>query len=602
MTAPIGEAALIWTAEGAPRSQRFDDIYFSAADGLAESRLVFLQGCGLPEAWRSRAHFTVGELGFGTGLNILALLDAWCRSRAVGRRLSIFSIEAFPLAVDQAARALGAWPELADLAADLLSQWPRRAPGFHRLTFPELNATLDLAVGEAAWGLNQWSGLADAWFLDGFSPAKNPQMWRPEVLNALAARSAPDARLGTFTVAGAVRRDLEAAGFEVCKRPGHGRKRERLEGRRMAPSSAEQPRPRAAVIGAGIAGAAVARSLVALGADVTVIEAEGPSARASGNPAALVGPALDAGGGARAAFYAQALARACDLYGALGAAAVISRGHLQLAHAERDARRFAAVAASGVFDPERLQSVSAEQAAARAGQPLDEDALLFADSLVIRPRVVIDAWLASAALVKGVVARLERADGAWRVLDAEGLLLAEADAVCIAAGMQAGALGRGLNLLPVRGQASWTDSASLDSAMAWGGYAAPFDGGLLFGATHDRGSDNRALSALDHRRNLESLAQVLPAMAAAIDPSKLLGRAEVRAATPDRMPLAGRLEPDGLYILGGLGSRGFATAPLLGEHIAAQICATPSPLPADVRKIIDPLRPSAAAEGLKDKG
>ena len=216
---------------GRPRSLRFDDIYFSAADGLAESRAVFLQGCGLPNAWRDHPNFTVAELGFGTGLNILALLDLWRRARGPGQRLSIFSVEAFPLDAADAARALAAWPELADLAARLLEQWPRRAPGFHRLTFPELDATLDVAIGEAGWALEQWSGAAHAWFLDGFSPAKNPLMWRAEVLTAVAARSAPGARLGTFTVAGDVRRGLQATGFDVAKASGHGRKRERLEGR-----------------------------------------------------------------------------------------------------------------------------------------------------------------------------------------------------------------------------------------------------------------------------------------------------------------------------------------------------------------------------------
>ncbi|HVY35626.1 MAG TPA: FAD-dependent 5-carboxymethylaminomethyl-2-thiouridine(34) oxidoreductase MnmC [Caulobacteraceae bacterium] len=593
MTAQVDGAALSWTAEGSPRSQRFDDIYFSAADGLAEARAVFLHGCGLPEAWRGRTRYVVGELGFGTGLNILALLQAWRAARTAGQRLAIFSVEAFPLTVQEAARALNAWPELADLAAELLGQWPRRAPGFHRLSFPALDATLDLAIGEAGWALDQWSGCADAWFLDGFSPAKNPQMWRPEVLSALAARSAPDARLGTFTVAGDVRRGLQAAGFEVSKHPGHGQKRERLQGRRAGSSSSASDAPKVAIIGAGIAGAALARALGALGACPLVIEAEGVGARASGNPAALVAPALDAGGGPRAAFYAQALARACDLYGALGDAAVGGRGHLQLAHTERDPRRFAAVTASGAFDPDRLHSLGAEQAAAMSGQPLNEDALLFADSLVIRPQAVLQAWLTAAETQRATAAQLEHIDGAWRIWDGEHRLIAEADAVCIAAGIGGRSLDAGLGLLPIRGQASWAADVPLNTAMAWGGYAAPFDGGLVFGATHDRDREDRDLSALDHRRNLASLAEVLPAMAAGIDPDCLQGRAEIRAATPDRMPLAGALGPDGLYVLGGLGSRGFTTAPVLGEHIAAQICGAPSPLPADVCALLNPGRISA---------
>jgi tRNA 5-methylaminomethyl-2-thiouridine biosynthesis bifunctional protein len=210
--------------------------------------------------------------------------------------------------------------------------------------------------------------------------------------------------------------------------------------------------------------------------------------------------------------------------------------------------------------------------------------------LVIRPQIVIDAWLGSSAILKAHVEGLERRDGTWRMLGAHGRILAEADAVCIAGGIQARALRPDLPLLPVRGQASWVQGADLKTAMSWGGYAAPFDGGLLFGATHDRGDEGLEVRERDHRRNLASLAEVAPTVAADIDASRVQGRAGVRAATPDRMPLAGPLSENGLYVLGGLGSRGFTTAPLMGEHIAAAICAAPSPLPADQQRLVDPSR------------
>ena len=224
---------LDWSEPGAPRSRRFGDVYYSLEDGLAESRAVFLAGCGLPDAWAGRARFTVGELGFGTGLNIAALLHLWRESGASGR-LHIFSIEGFPVARGDAARALSAWPEIADAARALLDRWPPATPGFHRIDLTDWNATFDLAVGDGAWALDQWSGAADAWFLDGFSPALNPDMWSDAVLDGVAARSAPGARLGTFTVAGAVRRGLAERGFQVNKRPGHGRTRERGEADRGA--------------------------------------------------------------------------------------------------------------------------------------------------------------------------------------------------------------------------------------------------------------------------------------------------------------------------------------------------------------------------------
>ena len=241
------------------RSRAFGDVYFSTSDGLAESRAVFLAGCGLPEAWAGRERFVVGELGFGSGLNILALLDLWRRARPAGGQLHIFSVEAFPMPAEDARAGAGG------VAGD---RRPRRATywragragrrGFHRVDFPALGARLDLAVMDVAEALEGWSGRADAWFLDGFSPALNPGMWTPQVFEAVARRSAPGARAATFTVAGAVRRGLADAGFEVAKAAGFGRKRERLEARLPAgPGPAEVTGPRVAIVGAGIAGAAL---------------------------------------------------------------------------------------------------------------------------------------------------------------------------------------------------------------------------------------------------------------------------------------------------------------------------------------------------------
>ena len=587
---PLDPAGLDWTPEGAPRSQRFGDIYFSREGGLDETRAVFLKGCGLPEAWSRRTHFTIGELGFGTGLNILALLQLWQAHRQPGQTLSVFSVEAYPLSRDEAARALSAWPELAALSQTLQDAWPRLAPGFHRVAWPDLGVTLDLAIGEALWALDQWSGAADAWFLDGFSPAQNPQMWREEVLTAVAARSRPGASIATFTVAGAVRRGLQAAGFTVDKRPGHGAKRERLEARRPGELPPDKPRPSVAVIGAGIAGAALARALVAAGLEPCVVEAQAAGAGASGNPAALVTPALDAGGGARARLYAQAFARAVDLYHAAGPGIVATEGVLQLENAERDAQRFDAVLASDVFAPGALQRLGPAETAAALGYPATTGALRFTEGLVIHPPPLLDLWLSAAQRVSGRAAALQKRGSGWAVMDADGQTLAEADVICVTAGaMSDSLLTEPLPLTPVRGQASWARGLSLPVAAAWGGYAAPFGGSVLFGATHDRGRTDTDLDSADHERNLATLAEALPALADAARRLPLEGRASIRGATSDRMPAAGAVA-EGLYVLCGLGSRGFTTAPLLAEHIAAIIAATPSPLPLSLHAAIDPAR------------
>src|SRR5690606_6412923 len=228
-------------------------------------------------------------------------------------------------------------------------------------------ASLDLAVMDVQPALAGWSGDADAWFLDGFSPALNPAMWCDEVLALVGARSAPGAALATFTVAGAVRRGLPPAGFEVSKRPGFGRKRERLEARR-AGAVQEAPPPSVAVIGAGIAGASAARALRALGLEPLVFEADTPGAGASGNPAALVTPRLDAGLGPPAALFAQAFARAIQLYEQVPGS-VIARGVLQLAQGPRDEARFRKIAASDLFEPGALALLEAATAGARLAEP-----------------------------------------------------------------------------------------------------------------------------------------------------------------------------------------------------------------------------------------
>ncbi|MBX9459919.1 MAG: tRNA (5-methylaminomethyl-2-thiouridine)(34)-methyltransferase MnmD [Brevundimonas sp.] len=567
---------LLWTEDGAPRSGRFDDIYFSREDGLAESRAVFLGGCGLPEAWRGRGRFTVAELGFGTGLNIAALLDLWQREGPPAGRLHIFSVEGFPLGRDDAARALEGWPELADAARALLDAWPAPTPGFHRLDLPAFNATLDLAVGEAAEALSQWSGRADAWFLDGFSPATNPGMWSDAVLDAVAARSAPGARVATFTVAGAVRRGLSERGFVVEKRPGHGRKRERLEARAPgAPGPAAEPV--IAVIGAGIAGAALARAFAALGLTCTVVEETAPGAGGSGFPSSLVTPRLDAGDRGIAVLHAQALGRARALYAAVSGA-VLAEGVLQLEQAPRDAGRFAKVAAQDLWPEGAMTPLDAAACSARLGEPVETGGLFMRDALALNPAAVLEAWLGAANRIAARVARIEPGATGWRLTDAEGAVLLEADVVVIAAGWGAAALRPDLPLAPVRGQADWIEGVASPPA-AWGGYAAPTRDGLLFGATHERGETTADTTAAASAGNLRTLEARLPRLAgrvAAAGPVR--SRAAIRATTPDRLPLAGELAP-GLFALTGLGSRGFCVAPLLAEHVAALAAGAPSPLP-----------------------
>lgn len=210
-----------WREGGVPVSSRFGDPYFSLADGLAETRHVFLAGNRLPERFRDGFH--VAELGFGTGLNLLATALA-----ASGRpgRLRYTSFEAYPMPAADMARALAAFPEAAGIAAPLLAAW---AAGARR--FPLGPLDVEVIEGDARATLPPWAGRADAWYLDGFAPARNPELWAPELMAAVAAHTAPGGTFATYTAAGFVRRALAVAGFAVERRPGHGSKRHMTAGR-----------------------------------------------------------------------------------------------------------------------------------------------------------------------------------------------------------------------------------------------------------------------------------------------------------------------------------------------------------------------------------
>jgi tRNA 5-methylaminomethyl-2-thiouridine biosynthesis bifunctional protein len=594
------EAAVVWEDGGPPRSRLHGDIYFSREDGLAESRAVFLAGCDLPAAWTGRRGFTVAELGFGTGLNIAALLDMWDGTRPPGARLSIFTIEANPLTAAEARRALGAWPELDRIATLMTSRWAGMARGFHRIDLPEFAATIDVAVMEAADALRAWNGAADAWFLDGFAPALNPDIWRGEVIDLLARRSAPGARAATYTVASAVRRELAAAGFTVERRPGHGRKRERLEAH--LPGGATDPAPpRVAIIGAGVAGAALARAFRALGLAARVFDDDASDAKASGAPAALMAPRLDAGLGPGAALFAQAARRAIQLYGEIPEA-VIARGALQLPVGPKDPGRFAAIAASDLFEPGAMTEVDAAETGRRLGQAGDEPrsaGLDMAGAMVVRPAAILQAWLGETTRTR--IAALEPSDGAWRLRGEDGELVAEAEVICVAAAMGSAALAPGLSLTPVRGQSSFAARFAWNQATAFGAYAIPTrdlaGDGVLFGATHDRGETTSEIRPADRDRNLLAVAAVLPSLAARLSRTPLADWSAIRATTTDYLPLAGPAPGcgPGLLVLTGLGSRGFCLAPLLAEHLAAVVMGHPSPLPSPLAELVDPARFAARA-------
>lgn len=590
---------LQWTEEGAPRSRTVDDVYFSRAGGLEETRAVFHAGCGLPEAWASRRRFTIAELGFGAGLNALATWAAWAPARPPGGVLHYVSIEAAPFAREDAARALAPFAEIAPFAARLLARWPVRAWGPQRLWFPEDGFALTLIHADVADALVGFEGVVDAWFLDGFAPSRNPAMWTQALMARIAQLSAPGARLATYSVAGGVRRALTAAGFAVEKKPGFAGKRERLEAVFSGPGAHAAAAPASvAIVGAGIAGACLAQALQRRGVPVTVLEAgPAPGSAASGNPAALVSPRLDRGPTGVARLHLAGYLACLDLWRTLGA---FERTGLR--RTARDAGERAA-----------LTDLLADSPLPPGHMAADGCDALFPEAGLVQPARALAALLDGVAVRCGAdVSAISREDGPWRLRDAAGDLIVEAEAVILASGVHLAAFAQSgwAPIQPSRGQLEWGPGASPDTALEAGAYAAPFAGGVVFGATFDAMESAGPVAEDDasRARNLAALAALAPGVAAALDPARLQSRAAVRATTPDRAPLAGPA-PDaaafdtdaaavhaGLWLLGGFGSRGFTLAPLLAEDLAARICGEPGVLDAEMRAAVDPARFLARAQ------
>ena len=554
-----------------PFARGHDDVYFSG-EGLDEKRAVFLDGCGLPEAWAGREHFVVGELGFGTGLNLLALWQLWRAHRpSATARLDVISFEGLLMPREAAARVHAGWPELAALSAQLRDKWPERARGVQRMALGD-GVTLTLCVDEIGLAVAAARAQCDAWFLDGFAPAKNPEMWSAEVLGHVARMSAPGARAATYTVAGGVRRGLEAAGFEVAKMPGHGRKKERLEARLVLARGARVVAPKTvAIIGGGIAGACAARAFVRRGCAVTVYEqGDALGAGASGNPIALVMPRLDAADGPAARALLEAWLYARRFYGELGEDAVQALDAVHLSRGEREIARFAKLMADPPLDETLLQAEGA--------------GLRHVGAMAVKPEAALPQLMAGAEL------RFGRRVGS--VADVE------ADLVVVCAGMGVADIA-GADAPPVEGRLGQMDWVRGDGAraVADGGYAVEAFGQIVFGATFEAANGEPRVSDEATAHNLDVLTRLRPDVLANVTDA----RASIRATTQDRLPFAGALDkekaPDGTpapsgrhRLIGGLGSRGFLWAPLLAEMVASEAFGEPLPVEGCVAECLDPGR------------
>ena len=570
-----------------PVSLDFDDVYFSVENGLEETRQVYLGACGLPDAWAGRARFTIGELGFGCGLNFLAAWQMWeTRRPSETARLHFVSVEGFPFDHAQLTEALSGWPELSKYADALIEKWPGRVRGIHRLEFAN-GVTLTLCCDPVSEALSQLSLSADAWFLDGFTPAKNPDMWTQDVMQSVFDLSAPGAIVGTFTSAGDVRRGLATAGFEVELLEGYGRKRHRLQARKPGHAPDDKTDIRPVIIGAGIAGASLARSFLLRGITPVIIDADDDSG-ASGNPAAVVKPRLDLQDRPESRFFLAAYLYARAAY---DGPHVISTGIAQLAKDEKSGKRFAKLIAQTVLPSAQISDLDIEARTGHKELSAPHGGLWFGRALTIDPPAMRADWMAGAQSVTGIAAKIERADNDMHVKNEAGQTLASGSHIYICAGANIETLldGQDLELDKSpgyqRGQVTLcTRPQSLPAPVNYGGYAIPVEEDLLLGATHERSHRyvSSALQDADDAANIEAFKAIGGA------PGKIKkSRASVRVTTPDSIPRAGRVAP-GISVFTGLGGRGFVHAPLIGETLVSIICDDPLPVAPRILALLDP--------------
>jgi tRNA 5-methylaminomethyl-2-thiouridine biosynthesis bifunctional protein len=621
---PLVPAQLAFNDAGTPWSPIYADIYHSADGGLAQARHVFLGGNDLPRRWGGRECFTIFETGFGLGLNFLATWQAWRADPQRSTRLHFVSVEQHPFTRADLTRAHQAWPELAAQAAQLQAAWPPLTAGAHRLSLDDDQVTLSLYFGDATRLVRKLRVGADAIYLDGFAPAKNPAMWDANLLKAVSRLCAPGASLATWSVASDIRDALRAQRWTLEKRPGFGHKREMLCGQLHGSHQAKDSARRAVVVGAGLAGASIAERLATRDWQVTVLERHaGPAMETSGNPAGLLHPMLSIDDNIAARISRASYLYALALLQRLDAAGPGLRwkpcGVLQLARdAEQEAAQRRACAALD-FPGDYVQFIDREAAVWLAGHPLAAGGWYYPGGAWISPPSLCQALLARhqgrIELRYGTaLASLERNGDDWRLLADNGQLLAQAEVVVLANALDAQRLlpRAAVPLAALRGQLSFLPAGTLPflrHAVCGNGYVTPDDPGFhCIGATYDFDDDDPLPHRRGHQVNVDRLAQLLPGFdGKSIDPGRLDGRAGFRAMTPDRLPLIGAvpqvplalrrearlrevLRMPGLYALLGLGSRGLLWAPLAAELLAAQLNNEPPPLEGDLLDALDPAR------------
>ncbi|WDE98644.1 bifunctional tRNA (5-methylaminomethyl-2-thiouridine)(34)-methyltransferase MnmD/FAD-dependent 5-carboxymethylaminomethyl-2-thiouridine(34) oxidoreductase MnmC [Lentisphaera profundi] len=616
-----------FTEGGTLYSEKFADTYFMDECGLEESRSIFLEGNNFSERLETAEELIVGETGFGTGLNFLAAWDAW-RQSSKTCRLIFFSCELYPLEKSLHKKALEPYGELAELAKKLLERLPKTKQGFHLIDFEEGQVQLLLMFGDVKETFKECSLKADAWFLDGFAPSGNPEMWNEDVFRLLANHSKEGTTLATFTAAGFVRRGLADAGFEMKKVPGFRGKRHRLDGkfepgtRRFAKlelpwysHQKQTPKHKPVIIGAGIAGTSIAREFKRKNIESIIIDTAGEVATAaSGNRRGMIMPLFTMHGNHQemltvcGAEYSLQTLKDLDITVDTGALELDKDGENTELYKNAEARH------GSEYISVDKQSTYAQQA------------LRMQQSAVIDPLAICQRFFdeSGAELIKAEVIKIESKQDLWMIHLSDNSIL-ETDTLIIAAGTSTANLVESiygesiLNLSSLRGQLAYIKGKDLagfpDLPNMYGDKYLLKDGNdFLLGATFQEDDEDTSLRESDFAELAESLKKLLPDFEG--EPEFCGGRTAFRCKSKDYLPVVGPM-PDlayfqetyggnkrthaasrlaeakympGLFVASGFGSRGFTTAPLCARMLVEEICHGRTFFPADFRRHLHPAK------------
>ena len=645
----IQHAKIHFNQENTPVSDKFDDVYFSNQDGLAETHYVFLEGNQLWERWvhYQEAHFVIAETGFGTGLNFFAVTTLFLEFRqkypdSPLKRLYFISFEKYPLLLDALQQAHLAYPQFSHLAQHLQQHWLNPIQGCYRFHFDE--TTLDLWFGDVAENLPQlgdyMNGKIDAWFLDGFAPSKNPDMWNEQLYQQMFRFTKPQGTFATFTAASAVRKGLENAGFNITKRKGFGKKRECLSGQKThekltalsAPWFHSQPanlkEQDIAIIGGGIASLCTAISLVKRGAKITIYcEDEQTALNASGNKQGAFYPQLSDDNERNIRFYIHAFA-----YGHQFLQWAIKHkiefeyefcGVALCAYNEKAESKLNKIAELNL-PSDLYQSLSQTELSEKVGLPLPFGGGFIPQGAWLAPRQLVQhafAFLEKQGVqikTSQKVTTLSQTENGWQITTAENKTFNH-EIVVLANGHKLTDFEQTqkLPLYPVRGQVSQIPTSEnllkLKTVLCYDGYLTPVDqakASHCIGASHVRDNATREFSLTEQQENQQKIQQNIPEdWTKEVDTSGNLARIGVRCSVRDLTPMMGAVphfsaqqtqyqnlfnlrrckQPieqaenyPNLYLIGALGSRGLTSAPFLGETLASLIYGEPLPMSEDL--------------------